>query len=81
VTPGSQPWHPPQGEAGPNDQSRRLSQTQPWRKARIGLAAAQAAREAAKETTPATVAQVGAVQQQVEKLKSAIHAITGKSPV
>jgi hypothetical protein len=41
----------------------------------------QAAREAAKETTPATVAEVGAVQQQVQKLKSAIHAITGKSPV
>jgi hypothetical protein len=40
----------------------------------------QAAREAAKETTPATVAEVGAVQQQVQKLKSAIYAITGKSP-
>jgi hypothetical protein len=40
-----------------------------------------AEREAAKETTPATQAELSKLSQAVTGLKSKIYAITGKSPV
>jgi hypothetical protein len=64
------------GAAEPQQQERR-----PWRPTPWELKANQAARDAAKETTPATQADLGKVEQAVTHVKALLHAATGHKAV
>jgi hypothetical protein len=62
-------------------QTQQQQPERPWRPTPWELKANQAAREAAKQTTPATQAELGKVEQAVTHVKALLHAATGHKAV